>query len=591
MIRHKRYKLTFIILISIFLYLWFITQNIDSNSEIDVKKHVSKMSSFSDGQVTSVPLKKKKQKLKIYGNETMDKVMSDKTIPNNPDYYSSIGMINSQKDIEIKEKGYADYAFNILISDRVGFNRILPDTRPNKCYQKVKKYDINIKASVIICFYNEAWSTLFRTVYSVLNRSPSKILHEIILVNDESTLQHLQHNLSSYLNEFVQSVKLIHTKKREGLIRARVKGAEFASGDVLVFLDSHCEVNTHWLEPLLHRIQEQKNTVVCPVIDTISSHTFEYEASPPVRGGFNWGMHFSWEDIPPNLISDKSDTIKSPTMAGGLFAVDRKYFFELGSYDKAMEIWGAENLEISFRIWMCGGRLEIIPCSRVGHVFRERRPYGNNGKGDTMSQNTIRLVEVWLDEYKKHFYANNPDLMNKHVNVSSRIDLRKKLKCKSFKWFLEEVYPEIGIPMVRDAAPLQIVHKLESPVRIKGKLQNMLYQLCFDTISEPSNKKSKIILRKCEKTMTKYVWHTHDNQLKVSKKLCLDIVLFTNTKNKARAMKCHGSKSGQEWRFKQSNQIYNPALGMCLSSSDQKYVFTEICDINSNAQKWKFISI
>ncbi|KAH3720280.1 hypothetical protein DPMN_063177 [Dreissena polymorpha] len=111
-------------------------------------------------------------------------------------------------------------------------------------------------------------------------------------------------------------------------------------------------------------------------------------------------------------------------MAGGLFAISSKFFRKLGTYDSGFDIWGGENLELSFKTWMCGGTLETIPCSRVGHVYRKRSPYKWD-VGNVLRRNLVRLAEVWLDNYKEYYLQRiNHDKVCMHITYSQNTIIR-----------------------------------------------------------------------------------------------------------------------------------------------------------------------
>lgn len=135
-------------------------------------------------------------------------------------------------DLELMKKLQNENNYNVFASERMSLHRTLPDVRSSQC--KAIQYPLKLPTtSVIIVVHNEIWSTLLRTVWSIIDRSPKELLKEIILVDDASTWVFLKHNLVSYVSTLPVPVRVIRLNKREGLIKARLLGA--ASAQVVFF--------------------------------------------------------------------------------------------------------------------------------------------------------------------------------------------------------------------------------------------------------------------------------------------------------------------------------------------------------------------
>lgn len=270
-----------------------------------------------------------------------------------------------------------------------------------------------------------------------------------------------------------------------------------------------------FLAPLLLN----QNTVTLPIIDNIEwQQLFFYQndlGNKGSRGVFDWDLQYN--KLKRILPADKSkhlDPFAIPIMTGGIYMIHKNYFFQLGPYDEELLIWGAENLEMSFKINLCGGQLLEVPCSRIGHVFRAFTKSRKHENGiDFETFNKKRIVEVWFDEFKDYVYRRNRNKYKIKVgDLSKPRKLREKLKCKPFKYFFDFVAPD----MLK-------MFPFSTPKFASGQIKLLNNEFCLEMLY---NEKFQIKLRKCSNPMSQrqnfYLsWH-RDIRVKDSK-LCIDL--------------------------------------------------------------------
>ncbi|XP_061397580.1 putative polypeptide N-acetylgalactosaminyltransferase 13 [Musca vetustissima] len=344
----------------------------------------------------------------------------------------------------------------ISSADRTRILRHIPDSRDRRCprtFSSLANYDEDIKVSIIITYHNESLSTLLTTIYSIYRRTPSQYLQEIIIIDDysddDSTFKSLTEFTCPPFNNHTL-LRLQRHRQRWGLIKSRNMGAVMARGNYLMFMDSHSEVNQQWLESLLHVMLSSAGgkMAVSPMLDNIDAETGEYKTTEAsIKGGFDWNLHFHW--IARDNILNPFTTFRSPTFAGGVFLISRNWFFKLKAFNTRLEVWGGESLEFSLKLWLCGSEIRIVPCSRVGHIFRKEHIFkfpDNDGQGIYLRNSKI-IAETWLDHYKYNFYNVKPEARNIPVNISrSEINnFKESLQCNSFDWYLNNVFPELRI--------------------------------------------------------------------------------------------------------------------------------------------------
>uniref|UniRef100_A0A673MMZ5 Polypeptide N-acetylgalactosaminyltransferase n=1 Tax=Sinocyclocheilus rhinocerous TaxID=307959 RepID=A0A673MMZ5_9TELE len=416
-------------------------------------------------------------------------------------------------------KMFQYYGYNGYLSDRLSMDRPIPDYRPEGC--KNMSYPSNLpQVSIVFIFVNEALSVIVRSIHSAMNRTPRHLLKEIILVDDNSNNDELKEKLQDFVKETNAKqpgfIKMVRHSKQEGLIRSRVSGWRAASAPVVALFDAHVEFNTGWAEPILQRIKEDRTRIISPSFDNIKYDTFEIEEYPLSAQGFDWELWCRYLNPPKSWwnLNNSSAPIRSPALIG-CFVVDREYFAEIGLLDEGMEIYGGENVELGVRV-----RNYII-----------------------LSRNTFaRIAHIERDS--------GIDI----GDIAERKALRKKLQCKTFRWYLVNIYPEM---------------RMYTDTIAYGVLRNSLKtDLCLDQGPDTDNIP---ILYLCHGMSPQNVYYTSTQQLFVGVLSPTidddDNKCLVDVNGRPRLIECSyavAKRMKLHWRFTQGGSIQNTKSKRCL---------------------------
>lgn len=383
----------------------------------------------------------------------------------------------------------------------------------------------NEGVGVVIVVHNKHPDVITQTVKSVLANS-GDITLQIMIVDDHSSFPVKQWGEWKTISS-TKPIKVITLEERKGYAYSKgiaCKQLRLLNNiDIVVFLEGGSIVNSGWAAPLLHTLRQHETSVVYPAIDIFDDQENFFYQSGNTIAAFDWSLRLSWEDLDAlgthgvhsrfPLVSRQphsaTDPVYSPA-APPCFATRLDFLESIGDFSASsmFSVFGADNIELSLRSWLCAnGGIIRQPCSRVAlrrkiqkeaalpqdsdhpkhvlvdvfegigsetgmHVEDEYTQY-------EADQDALATAEMWMGgEPYSQFVLNSR--MGGAGLASGRFpyDVKQKADsrhpqhlsdakafsevfdhngCKRFAWFLHEVYPGLQLDL-----PVSEMHHMNS---------------------------------------------------------------------------------------------------------------------------------
>lgn len=212
------------------------------------------------------------------------------------------------------------------------------------------------RVSLIIPTYNQ--NERLKIVLEVLkNQNYDKSKFEVIVIDDGSTDE-----TESIVKNINSNYRLLYKKHKNNLGRAKARnsGAEIASGDILLFLDSdRVPVKNFINEHLRFQVDGKKIVVIGNPLELFVSDVENKidelikEFRDDEQKLLKKCRYFNYADCVINIY-DRNGRTKSGlawlSLFSGNFSIKRTYFDEIGGFDDNFRSWGFENFDLGYRL-------------------------------------------------------------------------------------------------------------------------------------------------------------------------------------------------------------------------------------------------
>jgi Ricin-type beta-trefoil lectin domain len=125
-----------------------------------------------------------------------------------------------------------------------------------------------------------------------------------------------------------------------------------------------------------------------------------------------------------------------------------------------------------------------VPCSRVGHIFRSSDHWQGQVytvPGEEVTRNKLRTASIWMDEFADLVkLASAPLPAGMEIgSLDYMRGVRARLQCKSYSWYLNNVFPEI-LP----SADRLMGAMGSGSLKANGYLRSPASGACIDTLNK-----------------------------------------------------------------------------------------------------------